>query len=55
MGGLLFLAFIPYSYLQFVPRYRYATGADGLALAIFFSGVTICFALSTMSDPLILC
>jgi hypothetical protein len=50
MGGLLFLAFIPYSYLQFVPRYRYATGADGLALAIFFSGVTICFVLSTMSD-----
>jgi predicted membrane channel-forming protein YqfA (hemolysin III family) len=48
LGACLFLALLLYSYLQFLPRYDNSTFADGLALAIFFSGVTICFVPSTM-------
>lgn len=52
LGSLLFCVFLLYSYLSFTPRYVHASSTDKLALAIFFSGVIICFLLSTMSVPL---
>jgi predicted membrane channel-forming protein YqfA (hemolysin III family) len=48
LGACLFFALIPFAYLGIIPRYRTAVNGDGLALVIFFSGVVICFVLSTM-------
>jgi predicted membrane channel-forming protein YqfA (hemolysin III family) len=48
LGACLFFALTPFAYIEIIPRYRTAVSGDGLALVIFFSGVVICFVLSTM-------
>ena len=48
LGSLLFAFLLVYSHLVFSPRYHKATAGDATALAIYFSGVVICFVLSTL-------